>query len=122
MSTSLESGLEALVSELKSLRDFKTFQEAFTKDLEKKLDHAEYWVRKLREKCSILEKKPVVMDGVDEQWLWDNQATLTFKRGLDGRRRLEIRSRGRVLARESELRAALEEASGRTRGRKAHQA
>ena len=121
MST-LESGLESLVSELKSLREFKTSQEAFTKDLEKKLDHAEYWVRKLREKCSILEKKPVVMDGVDEAWLWENQATLTFKRGLDGRRRLEIRSRGRVLAREPELRAAMEEASGRTRGRKAHQA
>jgi hypothetical protein len=114
---------ESIGDELRKLRERDTAATLQIKDLERKLSQSEQWVRRLREKVSVLERHPTVLDGIDENWLWDNRAEMTFKRNLDGNRTLEIRSRGRVSARvhhrpgtpggDHLLRKALNEASGR---------
>ncbi len=116
---------ESIGDELRKLRERDTNATAQIRDLEKKLSHAEQWVRRLREKCDVLEKKPVVLDGEDEKWLFDHRATVTFGRRLDGHRKVRIVDHGgreKALVLDSEqrpknnmLRLALNEASGRER-------
>lgn len=115
---------ESIGDELRKLRERDIDATAQIKDLEKKLSHAEQWVRRLREKCEVLEKKPVVLDGVDEDWLMQSQCTVAFKRNLEGKRSITITSHGREKAfqvdrpsrpNDNLLRKAVNEASGRDR-------
>jgi hypothetical protein len=117
---------ESIGDELRKLRERDEAATAQIKDLEKKLGHAEQWVRRLREKCEVLEKNPAIVDGVDEQFLWDKRCTLEFTRHVDGNRRLRIKDRGqRTLALvthrpgqpggDDMLRRAINKASGRDR-------
>jgi hypothetical protein len=122
--TYLLTQFESIGDELRKLRERDLDATRQIKDLEKKLSHAEQHVRRLREKVSVLEKQPVVLDGEDERWLMENRATIEFSRNVDGNRKVVVRSRGRQLAlvtdrpekpKSDMLRQALNEASDRKR-------
>lgn len=119
--------LEGLLKEIADLRAYKVEQDKIVKSLERKLDQAEKALRKQREKVATLEARPSVVDGLDEDWLWRQDATVTFKTRFGGGRTVTIDGRGKRVRKsgkenEALLRVALEEASGRTRGRPAAQA
>lgn len=77
----------------------------------------------LEAQIRLLEQQPCVLDGIDEEWLWANQAELRFKRRLGVRSRvLVIKARGRKknLFQKKDgglvLKEAMEAVSARTRG------
>jgi hypothetical protein len=120
--------IEALIAEVRDLRAYKAENDKFVKSLERKLESAEKALRKTREKVATLEARPVVIDGIDEEWLWEHDAQITFKQKFGGGRTVHVDARGRKRvmrhgkASEPLLKEALEDASGRQRGRAADEA
>lgn len=93
-----------------------------SEELRKALGVARQTVRALQKKVKELEQTPCVLDGVDEEWLWANQAEIRFRRRLnDNARRLTVRRKGyrrQLFVGEAEsklLQEAVEVLSGRQR-------
>lgn len=126
--SALTSELEALLTELRELRGYKAENDKFVKSLERKLESSEKTVRRLREKVATLEARPCVLDGVDEDWLWATNAEIQFKWQFGGGRKISIFPQGRKATRRHApegqplLKQAVEEASGRARGRASSEA
>lgn len=90
--------------------------------LREQLKVAQEWQGRLHEKCMALEAIPGgVLDGWDERYLLDHDASIHFKRLPGGRRRVVLERRGyaRLVkngrAGDVFLRELIEEASGRKR-------
>lgn len=128
MSTT-EQPLRDLLQEVDLLREQAADLENDLRAAERRAVNAEAELKQVREKNYYLERqREDVLDPLDEQFLWDNGATVRFKRKLEGGRVITIRNaRNRVLSRRIGaegaplLREALDHASGRQRAGKKKQ-
>lgn len=120
--------LESLVTEHRALKEANEELRREVRDLARNLAAAEKAARGLRDKLALAERPAALLDGRDEEFLWNNQARIEFTQRLDGGRSVKIKSPSRTLSRvtggpgEPLLGRAMEDASGRARNRSEDQA
>ena len=120
--------LEAIFASNRSLRKDLAGWHAESEKQKDRADRAEAMVKRLSEKIAAIEANGDLMDGWDEQYLFDHRVELKFRRKSDGTKSLTLRPRvgQKTFIRQldvpeggSFMKLALERASGRTRAAKA---
>lgn len=114
--------LEETVAEIQALRSFKEQTQAELRDAKAEASRLRLRVKDLEAKQKALEKQPVVLDGQDEDFLFEGNYTIQFRRrGRGGRVLVLARRGGRPLQISTDsdvdglLRKAVNQASGRSR-------
>lgn len=119
------SALENLALSLAELNNMQIEVEALraeNEELRKQRDHARIRVKDLRTKCETLERRADVLNGMDEEFLFENHCTIQFKTQFgDGRTVRILERKGGTIGRKdskessktSALKAAMKEARQR---------
>jgi hypothetical protein len=87
-------GIEEAVTELQALRAYKADAELRFQHLKAEADRHRLRARDLESKIKALEKQPSVLDGIDEEFLFDGLYTIQFRRPMNGGRVLVLTRRG----------------------------
>ena len=90
--------LEDLVESLQELQDLRTRcgeLEVLAEQRRYEGTGKDQIIKRLRDKCEILERgTSAIMDAVDEDWMFLNSATISFRRPEAGGRRVKITNLG----------------------------
>ena len=94
LDTNVENNLRDMLNELAALRRSKEQDQETIRDLQRRADHAERNLKRVREKCKVLERGETAISPLDEDLLWRlGGGTIELTEKLGGGRRVRIKTR-----------------------------